>query len=425
MLLLASGVSLMSQPTTPNRVTIERVGEGWTLMRAGSPYRVKGVGGNFRAEYAARSGANSFRTWGAERLGLDLDLASRQGMTVCAGIWLLHKSGLDYTNADQVRAQAERVKQVVEAHRNHPALLVWSLGNEMEHSNDTPDLWRAVGELAKMTKSLDPNHPTMTVVAEVNAQKIEHIKRYAPDIDILGVNSYGGASSLPKRLKELGWDKPYMLTEFGPLGPWERPKTPWGAAIEQTSTEKAQFFRESFIPNAADPACLGTYAFLWGENQETTPTWFGMFLDSGEGLESVDVMTTFWTGRAVARAPRVERFHCDVGQKEVLPGSKLRAEATVTDPNGDALAFKWVLRPEVTDTRFAGEGEQRPMAVGLWDTGNRGVLEIEAPSKPGAYRLYMYATDGNGHAATANAPLFVQAVDHQVQDRERSAREGR
>ncbi|MBW7929493.1 MAG: hypothetical protein H3C58_15675 [Fimbriimonadaceae bacterium] len=409
LLLLASGMSLMSQPTTAKKVTIERVGEGWTLMRAGAPYRVKGVGGTFRAEYAARSGANSFRTWGAERLGLDLDLASRQGMTVCAGIWLLHKSGLDYSNADQVKAQLDRTRQVVEAHRNHPALLIWSLGNEMEHDNDTPDLWRAVNELAKMTKSLDPNHPTMTVVAEVNAQKIGHIKRYAPDIDILGVNSYGGAPSLPKRLKELGWDKPYIVTEFGPLGPWERPKTPWGAAVEQTSTEKAQFFQNSLAPNAADPACLGTYAFLWGEKQETTPTWFGMFLDSGEGLESVDVMTSFWTGKPVARAPRVERFHFDGSQKEVKPGAKLRAEATVVDPNGDALSFKWVLRPEVTDTRFAGEGEQRPMAVGQWDTGNRAVLEFETPAKPGPYRLYLYATDGTGHAATANAPFLVQA----------------
>ncbi|GMV90140.1 MAG: hypothetical protein AMXMBFR81_30700 [Chthonomonas sp.] len=409
LLLLASGVSLMSQPTTAKKVTIERAGEGWTLVREGSPYRVKGVGGTFRAEYAARSGANSFRTWGAERLGLDLDLASRQGMTVCAGIWLLHKSGLDYSNADQVKAQLDRTRQVVEAHRNHPALLIWSLGNEMEHNNDTPDLWRAVNDLAKMTKSLDPNHPTMTVVAEVNAQKIAHIKRYAPDIDILGVNSYGGAPSLPKRLKELGWEKPYIVTEFGPLGPWERPKTPWGAAVEQTSTEKAQFFQNSYAPNAAEHACLGTYAFLWGEKQETTPTWFGMFLDSGEGLESVDVMTSFWTGKPVARAPRVERFLFDAGQKEVKPGAKLRAEATVADPNGDALSFRWVLRPEVTDTRFAGEGEQRPMSVGQWDTGGRALLEFEAPAKSGPYRIYLYATDGTGHAATANAPLLVAA----------------
>lgn len=134
-----------------------------------------------------------------------------------------------------------------------------------------------------------------------------------------------------------------------------------------------------------------------------------MFLDSGEGLESVDVMTSFWTGKPVARAPRVERFLFDPGQKEVKPGVKVRAEATVVDPNGDALSFRWVLRPEVTDTRFAGEGEQRPMAVGQWDTGGRALLEFEAPAKSGPYRIYLYATDGTGHAATANAPLLVAA----------------
>ncbi len=68
---------------------------------------------------------------------------------------------------------------------------------------------------------------------------MKNIHRLCPAIDIIGINSYGGAPSLGARYKSLGGTKPYILTEFGPPGIWEMAKDPIGAFPEPTSTEKA------------------------------------------------------------------------------------------------------------------------------------------------------------------------------------------
>ena len=75
---------------------------------------------------------------------------------------------------------------------------------------------------------------------EIGTTKLKHIQDLCPDIDMVGVNAYGGAATLPQRYRELGGAKPYLLTEYGPGGHWESPKADWGASLEPTSTEKAR-----------------------------------------------------------------------------------------------------------------------------------------------------------------------------------------
>ena len=41
------------------------------------------------------------------------------------------------------------------------------------------------------------------------------IKNYCPSIDILGVNTYGGIDNLGKMIRMHGWEKPYIVTEWG------------------------------------------------------------------------------------------------------------------------------------------------------------------------------------------------------------------
>ena len=72
-----------------------------------------------------------------------------------------------------------------------------------------------------MVHQLDPNHPTMTVVAEIGGNKVRNIHKYCPDIDMIGINSYGGGPSLAERYREAGGSKPFVVTEFGPPGAWE------------------------------------------------------------------------------------------------------------------------------------------------------------------------------------------------------------
>ena len=107
------------------------------------------------------------------------------------------------------------------------------------------------------------------------------VKTRAPDLDFLSFQMYYDIINLPKYLREAAWDKPYIVTEWGATGHWECGKTAWGAPIENDSTTKADLYEKRFraVIESDQKLCLGSYVFLWGNKQERTPTWYGMFLD--------------------------------------------------------------------------------------------------------------------------------------------------
>lgn len=406
--MLPSGVS--AEAVT---VELKQTEHGWQLYRGGSPYFINGAGGDGPLEALAAAGANSIRTWGGEVDSL-LDEAHALGLTVTVGIWLGHeRHGFDYGDPEQVATQLDRAREMVLRYRDHPALLLWGVGNEMEgfDDGDDPLIWKAVNDVAAMVKELDPHHPTMTVTAFVHGKRIEFLHDRSPAIDIHGVNAYGGAQVVPKFLRDGGASKPFVLTEFGPAGPWEMPKTEWGAPIEQTSAEKAEFYRESYEKAIleAPGMALGAYAFLWGDKMEATETWFGMFLADGSPTGAVDTMTEIWSGKKPADlAPTVTRPEPE-GPAERDPGEKLRVRALAEDPEAADLRVEWVLRPEAGD--YLTGGDYRPSLEAIDDavieSTNSGATVV-MPDEPGPYRLFVYAWDPAGNAATANVPLLVR-----------------
>jgi hypothetical protein len=268
-----------------------------------------------------------------------------------------------------------------------------------------------VNEVAAMVKELDPLHPTMTVTAEIGGGRVMSVRDLCPAIDIHGINAYGGAPSLAERYRKAGGTKPYVLAEFGPVGPWEAGKTAWGAPLEQTSTEKAAFYRHAWehAVAGAPGLALGAYAFNWGFKMEATSTWFGMFLDDGARLGPVDAMTELWSGAPPNdRAPTVEPLVLD-GEPEVEPGARLRVTAEIADPEGGPLRARWVLRPESGD--YLTGGDFRPVLPDIEGAILKGRVDgaqVRMPREPGAYRLFLYAYDEAGNAATANIPLRVK-----------------
>jgi Beta-galactosidase/beta-glucuronidase len=399
----------------PVPVRVVREGARWTLLRGGAPYYVKGAGGSDRLEVLKQSGGNSIRGWGAENAGRDLDAAQAQGLTMTVGIWLGHKQhGFKYDDPEMVRRQLETAREVARKHKDHPALLLWGVGNEMEGDGKDDNVWKAVEEVARAIKQIDPNHPTMTVVAEIGEGgiKAKKVAELCPSVDILGVNSYGGLASLPKRLKEAGWTKPYIVTEFGPNGPWEVGKSSWGAALEPNSTEKGAIYLRNYESGIGSQKgwCLGSYAFLWGEKFEATATWFGMFLPGGmERLAPVDAMHYAWNGKWPAtRVPELVTFESSVGKKEITPGSQ--QQVTCAAKSDLPLTYHFEIRPD-TEGPSSFEPGQKPKDVveGLFPPpGPNGVQTFRAPEKPGAYRLFVYVRDTRGGAATANVPFLVQ-----------------
>lgn len=415
-LLAGTLVTSMLAHAEPVPVELRQTDDGWQLWRGGEPYFIKGVGGSASLEQLAAAGGNSIRTWSTDGVGELLDEAHALGLTVTVGIWLGHeRHGFDYNDEDQVRGQLERARNAVLRYKDHPALLLWGIGNEMEgfDNGDNPTLWKAVNDVAAMVKELDPHHPTMTVTTFVHGARIDFVHHKSPAIDIHGVNAYGAASIVAERLRDGDATKPFVLTEFGPVGPWEMPKTEWGAPYEQTSTDKAKFYRQSYEQGIlAEPGlALGSYAFLWGAKMEATETWFGMFLEDGARTGAVDAMTELWSGsRPADLAPTVEPLALE-GSAQVEPGAEISVASDVEDPEGSELRARWVLRPESGDYATGGDFRpELPEIDGAVIAGDLQGARLRMPDEPGAYRLFFYAYDEAGNAATANVPLLVKGL---------------
>lgn len=417
LILLGSAIaapSVLAQP--PSRavpVKVEKTEAGYRLLRDGKPFFIKGAGGRSYLEVLKATGGNSIRTWGEEEIEPLLDRCQELGLTVTVGIWLGQpRQGFRYDNEAAVRGEIEKSRRFFRKYRDHPAVLMWGIGNEMEGDGNDPKVWKTVNEIAKIAHKEDPNHPTMTVVAELGGKKLEMYRTLCPDVDVLGINSYAGLHSLAERLEKAKFDRPYVVTEFGPPGPWEVGKTPWKAPIEPTSTAKADAYRTNYARSiAGNPRlCLGSYAFLWGNKQEATSTWFGLFLPSGERLEAVDVMAESWGGKAPAnRSPRIAKISWEGQGKEIEPGSRQDAKVVADDPDGDPLTVRWEVRSESMDRREGGDREAEPPPHPESFVEAKGLsFAFKAPTLSGPCRLFVFVYDGKGNAATANVPFLVK-----------------
>ncbi len=397
----------------PISVRVVRDRDRFQLERGGKPYLIRGVGGKDQLDLLAKVGGNSIRTWSVERLEPLLDEAQRLGLTVTVGLWLGHeRHGFNYNDVSQVARQADSVREAVLKYKDHPAVLAWGIGNEMEGpTGDNAAIWLAIEQLAVMVKQLDPQHPTMTVIAEIGGEKVPNLHRLCPSIDIVGINSYGGIATLDKRYREAGGKKPYVVTEFGPPGMWEVTKTEWGAPPELTSTQKAVAYRNGYekTVRGAAGSCLGSYAFLWGHKQEATATWFGLLLPDGRRTEAVDVLQELWSSKKPANGcPRIDQLKV-VGPVQLDPEGIVRATLATSDPDGDSLKVQWVLQAEASAYGSGGDAEEIPPTFpeSIVRSYEKGV-EVKLPKSGGGYRLFAYVDDGHGGAAVGNIALFVK-----------------
>jgi hypothetical protein len=264
----------------PAKVTLEKTDGKYRLFVNNEPFYINGAGlelGNISA--LAKHNGNSFRTWRTEngmRSALEvLDEAYSNGIMVSMGIEVAReRHGFDYNDPAAVSAQLERIKQEILPLKDHPALLIWVIGNELNLHYSNPKVWNAVNEISEMIHSVDPNHLTTTTLAGISEREINFIKERCYDLDILSLQMYGDLPNLPKLVREYGWERPYIVTEWGATGHWEVPATSWGAPIEENSTVKAANYLKRYKGGieADSVQCLGSYVFLWGNKQERTPT---------------------------------------------------------------------------------------------------------------------------------------------------------
>ena len=417
---LAAGVilTLAAALSQAQAVPVEVVAfeGGYTLVRDGKPYLVRGAGVvGVGLETLAKRGGNSVRTWGIEEAQSTLDEAAKYGLTVSMGLPVAaERFGFDYDDAESKAEQRENVRAAVLKYKDHPALLAWIIGNELDMSFTNHRVYDEINELSRMIHELDPNHVTTTTITALDRETVELVREKAPDLDFISIQAYGALALMPKAIEYLG-QGPFMITEWGPLGHWEVGKTRWEAAIEPTSTEKARHFllqyRDLIMPYLGPG--LGSYAFLWGNKQERTQTWFSLFTESGATTGAVDALELVWTGRvpvnqapvlesiSLARRPASDSIRLTVGKRYV-------AKVVAKDTENDDLSYHWSVKPESDATTIGGDLEASIEDIPNTFDGasNKATVRLVAP-EPGAYRIFVEIDDGHGHAAHANIPFMV------------------
>ena len=400
-----------------SKVVVTKNTEGnFELQRNGEPYYIKGAGAKDHFDLLVKSGANSIRVWSTNNKAF-LDSAYKHGLTVTLGLHVRpERSGMDYNNEYAVKGQIEQLKNEVMKYKDHPALLVWGIGNEVDLRYSNFKVWETIEILAKFIKEVDPNHPTMTVIAGVDPSKAYYIKKYCPSIDILGLNVYGSIENAGANLRKFNWDKPYIVSEWGVNGPFEARTTSWKAKIEPPNGLKAdlRLRRYQELIEKDKERCLGSYCFLWGQKQESTATWHGMFLSNGNPTEAIDVMQYCWTGEwPQSRAPSIRDISLEnIGWRKdhiVAPSSQVTLKIEYLKYNNDKVIFEYVLYPEAFSDKIGGDIQISPEPINFEIVNKRdNELVFISPKIKGAYRIFAYIKNELGQSSVANIPFLVE-----------------
>ena len=399
-----------------NSVRIEKKQNGFELFKNDEPYYIKGAGAKSNFGELKKAGANSIRIWSTNNKSY-LDSAHKYGLTVTLGLWVAQeRNGFNYDDQYAVAGQIALLKKDILKLKDHPSLLMWGIGNEVDLQYSNFKVWETIEEIAKFIKKVDPNHPTVTVIAGLDPSKVFMIKKYCPSIDILGINAYGAIENAPLNIRKYGWEKPYIVSEWGVNGPFEAKVNSWGAKIEPTNGFKAnQRLRryQDIIENDKD-LCLGSYCFLWGQKQESTSTWHGMYLSNGHPTEAVDVMQYCWKGEWPAkRAPSIMqiKLNGENWKKNHIfsKNEEVSLEYVFNKNKNESLIFDYQLYPETFSNKGGGDFQESPDEIPIEIIKqSENSLTFKVPNKKGFYRIFVFVRNETNQTSVANISFKVE-----------------
>ncbi len=176
-LILFSLFNPLENSSQVNKVHIEKNNDGFQLFKNNQPYYIKGAGAKSHFNEVKNAGANSIRVWSTNNKNY-LDSAHKYGLTVTLGLWVAQeRNGFNYDDEYAVAGQIALLKKDILKLKDHPALLMWGIGNEVDLRYSNFKVWETIEEIAKFIKKVDPNHPTMTVIAGIDPSKLFMINK--------------------------------------------------------------------------------------------------------------------------------------------------------------------------------------------------------------------------------------------------------
>jgi len=414
-------ISFSSIVTGKTKVEVKGKKGEWELHLNGKPFEIKGAGvnhihGMHGEDYLAMAkemGANAVRTWNFAPGGYDrayLDRAHELGLYVASWIWL----NPTYENNPQLtyrpgsayrRLYKEKVETWVNEIKDHTALLMYGVGNEViffSHS-DEEKVWFAqfLNELCQLIHKLDPDHPV--IYASAFEHGMPYLAKYTPDLDILGLNMYTHVISMHKHWERNKFKIPYIFTEFGPVNMWSVGKDKNNYPIDPHDWHKAREYKrimknmEKFKGNL-----LGGFIFMIGETFQWTDSWWTL---NWRDLKRASFWEAFqhYTGKEPENTPPIIKSIKVSKIRDLKPFEEIMVKVLVKDPDNDPVTLDY-------DLRTVKNGIVTYMPDEYWEevmTPVEGGFKLRMPSFGSTFILYVLAKDDHGNVAVANQSLVV------------------
>jgi hypothetical protein len=392
----------------------------WVLYRDGKPYFIKGAaggGGYIMWSSLKEFGGNSMRTYSIDNNTSDaLSLAKSNGISIMLGISLSKENGFDYKDSEKCNKLLTTIKNNVLKFKDHPSVLAWAIGNEVITSSSSKEMFQFMNNVSKMIHKVDPNHPTLIVTAGITVNLANLIAEYIPDLDMVGINYYAAISLIYSIITQSKLNKPYIITEWGVSGYWEVGKTNWGMPIEPSSRQKAEQFKNRYESHIAAHTnlCLGSYAFLWGQKVEGSPTWFGLSF-YGDFLEQIDELSKEWTGNYPSnQSPSILKSTMNgiVDKSNTILTKTINTfTMSIEDANNDKLSTEYILRPDDSNITLTSDNNHTLSYLsGIIsdETSTSCKLTFNEKYNGKTFRLFVFVRDGNNRVATECYPFMVQ-----------------
>jgi hypothetical protein len=407
----------LTDPATPAGPSVVRVtgSQGsWQLTVNGAPWQVRGLtwgppqtAADGYLRDLKSMGVNTVRIWAVDDANTPtlLDRAAQQGLKVIVGHWL--NQGADYVNDTAYKTSVKNeIVARVNGLKGHQGVLLWDIGNEViltaqDHTypngvtveQERVAYAKFVNEVAQAVHAADPNHPvTSTDAWQVSgfASAWDYYKTYAPALDLLAINAYGGVAGVYQTWVNGGQTRPYIITEGGPFGEWEVPADQNGVPTEPTDVQKRDGYTASWGTVLAHPGVvLGATEFHYGLENDFAGVWLNTFTGGWRRL-GYYALKQAYGGTPLGNTPPVISSMTVNPVTAVPAGSQFSVGVAASDPDGDPIRYNVMLNGKYA----TGSGALQHTA--FTQTGN-GTFSVAAPQSLGVWKVYIYAYDGQGN----------------------------
>ena len=205
-----------------------------------------------------------------------LDAAWSQRIYVVMGFWV--DRSVDFSKTWVRENLKSGFVQMVSRWKNHPAVLMWAFGNEVDVYAGRKENWFSlVQQAAQAAKLVDNNHPITTVnqdITRIGDPSIGSADDNVPSLDIWGANvyygpsfgdlfqSYGTKSSKPLFLAEWGCDA--LDARYNVENEW------WQARYLENLWDQ---IADNLSAENENRVCIGGTVFEWSDEWWKAGNW--------------------------------------------------------------------------------------------------------------------------------------------------------